>query len=249
MIKRITIAFICFILPSFILRVLLPLFGYKIGKKFKLGFTILIVNKLEIGDSVTISHFNFIKVDSLEMKDRAYVGVLNFIRGPIKIVLNKRAAIGKNNVIRRSPLGISQGEAHVYLGELTKITAFHFLDVTKSIKFGDFSVLAGIRSQLWTHGYVHAPEGPDRFRVDGEIIIGNNVYLGSGVMINPGVEIADTINVGGNSTISRSLTEPGMYVSQPLRHLPKDYESIKKSLTEVTENGLIEKIFEKKRYQ
>jgi acetyltransferase-like isoleucine patch superfamily enzyme len=92
---------------------------------------------------------------------------------------------------------------------------------------------------------VHAPEGPDRFRVDGEIIIGNNVYLGSGVMINPGVVIADSINIGGNSTVSRSLTEPGMYVSQPLRHLSKDYNSIKHGLVEVKEEGLIEKVFEK----
>lgn len=243
--KKIIVLFTCLLLPSILVRLILRMLGFTIGKKVKIGFVILISDNIRIDDFTKIGHFNIIQVDKLILNEKAYINTFNFIRGPFNLILKKRAAIGKNNVIRRSPKGVTYGMSELILGELTKITAFHFIDVTRSIRFGDFSVLAGIRSQLWTHGYVHAPEGPDRFRVDGEIIIGNNVYLGSGVLINPGITIADTINVGGNSTIAKSLTEPGMYVSQPLRYLPKSYEDIKQKLRKIEEEGLVESVYEK----
>jgi acetyltransferase-like isoleucine patch superfamily enzyme len=243
--KKITVALLCFFLPSYILRILLKIIGVKIGSNVKIGFSIIMLDKFEIHNKCKIGHFNFINIKTLMMAESSYIGHLNILRGPFSIVLKKRAAIGKNCLIRRSSNGVSYGQSQLILGELTKLTSNHFLDVTRSVTFGDFCTLAGIRSQLWTHGYVHATSGPDRFRVDGEIKIGNNVYIGSGVIINPGVGIADAINIGGNSTVSKSLTKPGMYVSQPLRYLDKDYDSIKASLTKVTEKGLIEHVFEK----
>lgn len=243
--KNIIICLSCLILPSFVLRSLLGALGCPIGKQVKIGFSVIWASKLELGNQVKIGSFNFIKVDSMRMDNMAYINHFNFIRGPIEIILMERAAIGKNNIISRAPLGISHGSCQLYLGKLSKITAYHFIDLTKSIRFGDYSTLAGIRSQLWTHGYVHAATGAERFRVDGEIKIGNNVYIGSGVLINPGVNINDTINIGGNSTISKDLIIPGMYVNQPLRHLDKSFETIKSSLKKVEVEGLIEDVYEK----
>ena len=243
--KKIIVLFSCLLLPSLLVRIILRMLGFTIGKKVKIGFVILISDNIRLDDFNKIDHFNFIQVDKLLLAEKAYINSFNFIRGPFKLILKMRAAIGKNNVIRRSPKGVTYGNSELILGELTKITSFHFIDLTRTIRFGDFSVLAGIRSQLWTHGYVHAPEGPGRFRVDGEITIGNNVYLGSGILINPGITIADKINVGGNSTIAKSLTEPGMYVSQPLRHLSKSFEDIKQKLRQIEDNGLVEIVYEK----
>src|SRR5690606_1675285 len=154
-------------------------------------------------------------------------------RGPLNIILKKNAVIGKRNKIIRGRRGVSYGRANLTLGINAIIVSDHHLDLTRSISIGDNSIVAGIRSQLWTHGYVHASTGATRFRVDGEINIGKNVYIGSGVIINPGVRIADTINVGGNSTISKDLIIPGMYVNQPLRLLNKSYETIKTTLKKV----------------
>ena len=48
-----------------------------------------------------------------------------------------------------------------------------------------------------------------------EVVIGSDVWIGSNVTICPGVHIADHIVVGANSVVSRSLSEPGVYVGCP----------------------------------
>lgn len=243
--KKYIVCILCLVFPSFILRQVLKLFKIKMGSKSKIGFSIILTSDIKIEDSCRIGHLNFIKVDKLRMQSKSYINHLNIIKGPVGIILKKRGAIGKNNYINRGPKGITYGESNLTIGELGKITAYHFIDLTRSITVGDFSTLAGIRSQLWTHGYVHAESGPDRFRVDGEIHIGNNVYVGSGVLINPGVKINDTINIGGNATISKSLIKKGMYVNQGLRYLEKDYHSIKDGLSKVTDYEIVENVYEK----
>lgn len=243
--KKIVLFFSCLVLPGFLLKFVLRMLGCKVGRNVKIGFSIILTTDLRLHDNARIGHFNYIKINSLELKESAYIGSFNICRGPFSILLKKRAAIGRSCLIRRSRLGVTYGKSELVLGELSKLTAYHFVDLTKSIVFGDFSTLAGIRSQLWTHGYVHAPTGPDRFRVDGEITIGNNVYIGSGVIINPGVTVADAINIGGGATVAKSLEEVGMYVSQPLRKIDKDYNSIMVGLSEVMEEGLLEKVYEK----
>lgn len=242
--KKVTFL-ICLLMPPFIKPFFLNLIGHQIDKSARIGFAIIYSDDLKMGNNSRIKSFNLIYITSIEMNGLSIIGSLNIINGAFKLILHERAAIGKQNKIGRGPSGVTYGTALLELGILTKITAKHHIDVTRSIKFGNYSILAGISSQLWTHGYVHSKTGADRFRVDGEINIGNNVYIGSGVLINPGVRIADTINIGGNSTISKDLILPGMYVTQPLRHLDKSYENIKASLNKVEAEGLIEDVYEK----
>jgi acetyltransferase-like isoleucine patch superfamily enzyme len=243
--KKYFVLLILLIFPSYILRWLLPLIGIQFGRNSKIGFSIVVAGSIKILDHCQIGHFNFIHIESLSMMRSSYIRHFNLIRGPFKLILNEKSAIGKNCIISRGANGITYGASKLELGVLSKITANHFLDLTRSVIIGDYSTLAGIRSQLWTHGYVHAPNGADRFRVDGELKIGNNVYIGSGVIINPGVEIVDGVSLGGNSCVSKSLLQKGMYVSQPLRYIERDYDAIKASLKEISEPDLIEKVFEK----
>ena len=62
-------------------------------------------------------------------------------------------------------------------------------------------------------------------RIDGSIHIGNNVYIGSGCMVSMGVRIADAVTVGSLSSVSKSLEQSGLYVSQPLRHIETDFHA------------------------
>ena len=118
------------------------------------------------------------------------------------------------------------------------------MDLTKSITLGDFVTIGGHAGQFWTHGFVHAPSGADRIRVDGEIVIGDNVYIGSRCTFNPGVYIASGISLGANSCISKSLLVKGMYVSQGLRYVPQDFEKIKARLKK-TPSSLSSPVYEK----
>ena len=245
--KNILSSILFYFFPISLTYVILNVLGHKINKTAKVGFSFIWKTKIILDKESHIGHFNIIYITSLKIGERGLIRNRNIFFGDFKAVLKDSARIGNQNRFSRSNSDkVVIGQSTLYLGVLACITKKASIDLTSNVTIGNYSQIAGIGTQIWTHGYVHAKSGPDRFRVDGAVKIGTNVYIGSGCLINPGVEIAETINVGGNCTISKSLTTAGMYVSQPLRHLPKNYQSIKDSLIEVKKEGLIEKVFEKK---
>ncbi len=240
-------AIICFLFPVKLSFWLLNLLGHEVHHSARIGFSFLVVPKLTLKEKTRIGHFNFIKVNSLFIDKEGYIEKYNKITGPIDVTLAVTAAIGNSNKIYRAPLGITYGKSILYLGILSKITGNHRLDCTRSITMGDYSILAGHNSQLWTHGYTHDKEGPGRYRVDGEIEIGSNVYIGSMCVINAGLKIADKIVVGSNSCVSKSLLEQGTYVSQALRFIPYDASlDPREKYHKINGYSLCEDVYEKK---
>jgi acetyltransferase-like isoleucine patch superfamily enzyme len=229
--------------PRGILHFILRLLGHSISYNSKIGFSIIITNDLTLCEYSKIGHFNYINTYSVNLNRYASIGHFNIFNGPIEILLQTRANIYKLNYFTSGNLR-SQG-SKLILGENTGVTARNHFDLTRSISFGNNTQLGGISSQFWTHGYIHDKNTSERFRVDGEIVIRNNVYIGSGVIVNPGVEITSGVHIGSNSCVSKSLLKSGMYVSQPLRFIERDYEDVKKSLIEILEPNLIEKVYEK----
>jgi acetyltransferase-like isoleucine patch superfamily enzyme len=49
------------------------------------------------------------------------------------------------------------------------------------------------------------------------ITIGNNVWLGAGVIVLPGVEIGDNVTVGAGSVVTHSLPANCVAVGNPCR--------------------------------
>ncbi|MCZ8285582.1 MAG: hypothetical protein O9353_09005 [Bacteroidia bacterium] len=239
---------VCFLFPVKLSFWLLNVLGHKIHSGSRIGFSFLWVSgKIVLEEGARVGHFNFIKIDHLQIGKEGYIGKYNKITGPVDIILESTAAIGNSNKLYRAPLGVTYGKAILKLGILSKITGNHRIDCTRSITMGNYSILAGHNSQLWTHSYTHDKEGPGRFRVDGEIGIGNNVYIGSMSVINAGVEIADKIVVGSNSSVSKSLLEQGTYVSQPLRFIPFDpLADPQKKYQKVEGYSICEDVYEKK---
>jgi acetyltransferase-like isoleucine patch superfamily enzyme len=226
----------------------LNLLGHKVSSGARIGFSLIwISGRMTLDESTSIGHFNIIKINSLSIDKGGYIGRFNKIKGPIEIILRETAAIGNGNSIDRAPIGVTYGKAVLQLGILSKLTANHRIDCTRSIIIGDYSTVAGHDSQLWTHAYYHDKTGPGRFRVDGEIEIGNNVYIGSRCIINGGVKIADTVVIGSNSSVSKSLTEPGTYVNQPLRFIgPHSDDDARAKFRKVKGHTVCEEVYEKK---
>jgi len=52
-----------------------------------------------------------------------------------------------------------------------------------------------------------------------KISIGNNVWIGHGVSILPGVNICDNVIIGASSVVTKSILESGTYVGNPARRL------------------------------
>ena len=238
---------LCLFIPIRFSRFLLNRLGHNIDKSAKIGLSLVWDTKLNLGPNCKIGNFNIISVIKLEMQNGSLIRNMNIIYGLFTVILSKDSRIGKqNNITRSKSKSIVIGVSQLYIGELSCITKKTTIDLTSSLFLGEFSQIGGVGTQIWTHGYIHANSGPDRFRVDSKVKIGNNVYIGSNCLINPGVTIGDSINVGGNSTVAKDLLTPGMYVSQPLRYLDKDYDTIKGHFQEVLNDNLIEKVFYKK---
>ncbi|MBA6151930.1 acyltransferase [Gelidibacter maritimus] len=238
---------LCGLLPLNPVKIfLLRALGHSISYKSHIGISVLYVDKLELRKHSRIKHLNFLKMKKLVLGEESFIGNYNIIKGPMEVSLADKAGISKQNKIRRSYAPISYGRAVLQLGQNTIIVSKHFLDLTKSIYVGDNSIIAGIGSQFWTHGYYHAAQGKDRIRIDGDIHIGNNVYIGSGCIFNPGVKVSDAIHIGAGSVISKNLVDKGMYVSQGLRYIENSIEAIKSKLTKVEGFDLIEQVYTKK---
>ncbi|MEO8313290.1 MAG: hypothetical protein ABI645_00715 [Pseudomonadota bacterium] len=208
----------------------------------------VIVDRLWMQDRAVIGHFNLVNIDRILMRSDSRIGRMNILNGPFDLVLRTQAAIGNTNKIVRGPLGlVTVGRSVLRLGVLTKITSNHHIDCTKSVRFGDFSILAGVGSQLWTHGYIHDADGPGRYRVDGAIRVGDNVYIGAGCIINMGVNIVTAAIVGAGTTVARNLDQPGLWVSAAMRHLPRPAAPLQRTeLVMVNDPRLCEPVYLKR---
>ncbi len=224
---------------------LLNIIGHKIDYSAKIGFSILLVNKLVIEKGASIGNFNLIKIEMVNLKDYSFIKKLNLIKGPFDIILQTKAGISNQNKIRRAAYPVTYGNVHLILGDNSFIVSNHILDLTRSVTIGTNSIIAGIRSQIWTHGYYHADTGSKRIRIDGEVKIGDNVYVGSGCIFNPGVKVGNSIHIGAGSVISKNLTEKGMYVNQALRFIDNNMNKVKDKLTKVNEDFLMETVYTK----
>ena len=64
---------------------------------------------------------------------------------------------------------------------------------------------------------------------NGNIVIGNNVFIGYGAIILPNTTICDNVIIGAGSVVSRSLIKSGVYVGNPAQWKKNisNYEKVK----------------------
>jgi acetyltransferase-like isoleucine patch superfamily enzyme len=218
---RLTRTALLALLPTSLVRPIVNRMGCRIDKSARVGFSLVNTDLIELGPGARIGH-------------------LNRLSGPFDLVLASNGAIGNFNTILRAKLGVAVGHAALEIGAWSKITSRHLIDVTKSITIGKYSVVAGNASQLWTHAYVHDTEGLGRYRIDGPVSIGDNVYIGSMSFISLGVRIGNGVIVGGGTSVATDLLEPALYVSSPIRMIPRPSDPASRPDLEALSPGLTE---------
>ena len=131
------------------------------------------------------------------------------------VLVDLLGSLGEGTVIR-PPLSVDYG-VHLHVGARTFVNfGLVALDVAE-ITIGD-DVQIGPNVQLLTP--VH-PVEPDPRRVKLEaarpITIGNNVWLGGGVIVCPGVTIGENTVVGAGAVVIRDLPANVLAVGNPAR--------------------------------
>lgn len=236
--QRKIVALIIFLFPSRISMFCLKLFGYKIGKNCKIGFSWIDVKVLELEDKIRIGHGNFICVTELHMGIACVIKRFNIVKGNICLTLKRESVVNQFNYITNAFGG---KKTCCLLDTFAIIGVAHTIDLTSNFSLGSYSILAGKGSQVWTHGFYHSKKMYEqRWRIDGEVVIGDNVYIGSRVVICAGVSICRNCTIGAGVIVSKSLFQEGLYVNQALRFIEFDPEETIKKLKKVRE-GVFEK--------
>ena len=239
--KKYLIGILCFILPTILCRYLLLLFRVKthvIGKGGRIGFSLLVCDNMKLGEETKIGHLNLVHIKSLELKERAKIHHLNLLKGPISVYFDEDAWIHSQNKISGPQLDFKR-EQNFCLGARSIVMMKCLFDVTASIEIGENTTIAGAGVQMWTHAFYVGRE--KRARVDGGIRIGNDCYIGAYAVICSGCSITDSTSIGANATVSKSITVPGLYVSQPLRYIEFDADKSIANLTKELSPGIYEK--------
>lgn len=217
---HITVAVLPWWIKNHIYRLL---FGYRIGRGVRIGFSPIAVDKCAIGDNTRVGHLNlFWSTKELRIEDNVRVGHFNLFRGGDLIHLERFVEIFRANIINSIPDPDVDNPTcpEFRLGAGSVLTTAHWLDFTDSITIGCRSSLGGRHSSLWTHS---------RHRTR-PISIGSFVYLGSEVRLAPGARIPALSIVGIGSVIVETIRVPGHLIAgspaRPIKALDRGDQSL-----------------------
>ena len=208
------------LLPSFLKRPCYRLFfGYKIGKRVRIGLSIIDARECSLDDDVWIGHLNLIiRVKKLEVGDHVRIGHLNIIRGGDEVHLGRYSEIIRMNEINSiaEPEVVNPIDPRFSLGDGSIITTGHKIDFTDRVTIGRRSILGGRNSSLWTH---------NRQRTR-PVDIGSFAYIGSEIRMAPGGALPSRCIVGIGSVITNALTAEGYLIAgmpaRPVKELSEE---------------------------
>jgi acetyltransferase-like isoleucine patch superfamily enzyme len=218
--SRLTVLAFIALLPSFLKRSCYRwFFGYRIGKRVRIGLSIIDTRECRIDDDVQIGHLNLIiRVKKLEIGDHVRIGHLNIIRGGDEVQLGRYSEIIRMNEINSiaEPEVVNPIDPRFLLGEGSIITTGHKIDFTDRVTIGRRSILGGRNSSLWTH---------NRQRTR-PIEIGSFAYVGSEIRIAPGGSLPSNCIVGIGSVITSELSAEGYLIAgvpaKPVKELSEE---------------------------
>jgi|SRR5947207_1082913 len=224
--SRLVVLAIIALLPSFAKRICYRLFfGYRIGKRVRIGLSIIDARRCEIDSDTRIGHLNLlIGVNQLRILDHVRIGHLNLIRGGEEVRLGRFSEIIRMNEINSipEPEVVNEIDPRFSLGDGSIVTTGHKIDFTDRVEIGRRTIIGGRNSSLWTH---------NRQRT-APIHIGSFTYVGSEIRIAPGSSIPSKCIVGIGSVITGQLVEEGRLIAGVPAKSIKELSSDDKFLVE-----------------
>jgi acetyltransferase-like isoleucine patch superfamily enzyme len=167
------------------------LFGYEIDPSAKIGFSVISVAKLRMGRKARIGHLTYVKgLQDLCFGEAASLGNLNWVTAFPPDHPKHFAA----DTSRFPSLMIERHAA---------ITHRHLIDCTDRIVVGEYSTIAGWRSQMLTH----AIDIRLSRQSSSPISIGRYCFIGTGVIVLKGASLPDYCVLGAGSVLAGVMSE------------------------------------------
>jgi acetyltransferase-like isoleucine patch superfamily enzyme len=161
------------------------IFKYKIGSNVKIGLSWIFVEDLIIGDEVKIGNFNrFKNIPFVSIGNNTIISSYNHFTST-SVFYSERGKQEKNVNPR------------LVIGKEVGIALRHYFDIQDELSIGDFSTIAGIDSQFFTHQI----DILNNCQSAKPISIGKYCMIGSGVKFSPGTFISDYTIVAMGSVV------------------------------------------------
>ena len=179
-------------LPWRIRRPLLNLlFGFKIDRGARVGLSLLLADRVAMGEGAYIGDLNVIKkMAELNLACHAKIGRLNWING----YRSENSPFFKDAPDRISALDIEEHGA---------VTGWHYLDCTNRVRIGAFSILAGMRSQILTHSI----DVKVSHQMTAPVAVGRYCFVGTGAILLQGAVLADYCVLAAGSVLRSAHRE------------------------------------------
>jgi acetyltransferase-like isoleucine patch superfamily enzyme len=197
---------------SFRRRLLIWRYGWVIDPSARIGISILLPRMLKMGPKSRIHNLVFCKrIDLVEMGEDSGIATGTFITG---------FATDNKHFFHHC----DDRRCELILGRSAGITSRHFIDCNGGVYIGDFTTVAGIRTQILTHSidvYCNRQDAKS-------IKIGKYCFIGSGCILLPGCVLPDYSILGAGAVLTKAYTKKGcLYAGSPAREVKElDIDSI-----------------------
>ena len=194
------------VLPGFLKRPLYrSLFGYRIGRRVRIGFALLDAISVDLADGAEIGHFNAVtRVGVFRAGKEVRIGSFNLFRGGDLVHLGDYSTVMRFNVLNAIPDHdcTTQPVSVLELGAGAIVVSGHRIDFTDRVTIGRNVIVGGRNSSFWTHNRQQTAP----------ITIGDFCYLGSEIRIAPGSRLPERCILGLGAVLSGVIETPGSLV-------------------------------------
>jgi len=214
---RIIAQMFLFIFPWPLRKIMLQrFFGFKLSKGSKIGFSIVLANEVNLEEGAIILNLTFInRIDYLHLKPFAMIGRRNWITGA-----------STSNF--RSFRAVNNRKCELIIGKHTRIVDRHLIDCNGGVYIGNFTTIAGNRSQILTHSI----DIKTSTQTANPVQIGDYCFVGTGCIFLMNSSIPSFSILGAGSTITKPFEkEYSLYAGNPakfIKDLDKGYEYFKR---------------------
>lgn len=184
--------------------------GVAIPRTCKLGRNINVSGRVRIGPGSTVED-GVILSGNIEIGEQCFIGRFAHIHG--NILLKEKCVVASFAQLSTMP------NAKISVGADTYINSFNVIGSSESVSIGDRCIFAAfVRITDASHGiddlsvatkHAEASASPVR--------IGNNVWLGGGVMVTMGATIGDDAVVGAQALVRDELPDRSISFGIPAK--------------------------------
>ncbi len=190
MLKKIILILIVFLPNALKIIILNRFFNAKIDKTAKIGVSYIHCDTIIMGKNSRIGHFNTIKNLS-------------------RLQLDNDAGLGHFNKISALPLGSNKHfthdttrSPHFIMHQHSGMTGHHYIDCCGGVTVGEFTIIAGMRTSIFTHGINIQTNTQEASGV----MVGKYCMIGTQSIILKGASLPDYSVLGAGSVLQKAYT-------------------------------------------